>query len=400
MLNIFLACKSTLYYYLVKHVILSIRAFPTSFLTWGAAMQTFCFSRFIFTIKGETALLLPAYKGSTLRGGFGHAFRRIVCVFKGKGCGECLLRQQCVYSWVFETPVPSGAQMMQKYTAAPHPFVIEPSVENQETYQVKEEMSFGLVLIGRAIDYLPYFIYAFEELGHIGIGKGKGKYQLVEVAEECPLVEEPDESPLPGPEPTCQNKPGQKGQAGQKEQKSPRKVIYRGHDKTLAASITPVQWPDIIDSPPPSPSRIRMIFLTPTRIKYEDSLTKELEFHVFFRNLLRRISLLSYFHCGKKLDDSEFKDLIEQATKVKTISRSLYWDDWERYSNRQGTRMKMGGFIGKAIYEGNFEPFWPYVRLGEYVHVGKGSGFGLGRYAVERQEGEGYGMKLNKDITI
>ena len=350
-------------------------------------MQNFSFSRFTFTIKGETALLLPAYKGSTLRGGFGHAFRRIVCVFKGKECKDCLLRQQCVYSWVFETPVPSGAQMMQKYTAAPHPFVIEPPAEEQETYQAKEELSFGLVLIGRAIDYLPYFIYAFEELGHIGIGKGKdngkgkdedrgmdrgrgrgrdrGKYQLVEVAEECPL-----------PEPACQNGPACQDKEGR------HKVIYRGHDKMLAASIVPVQWPDIIDSPPPEGSKIRLTFLTPTRVKYENSLTKNLEFHVFFRNLLRRISLLSYFHCAQKLDDSGFKDLIEQATKVKTISRTLYWNDWERYSNRQETRMNMGGFIGEAIYEGNFEPFWPYIRLGEYVHVGKGSGFGLGRYII------------------
>ena len=328
-------------------------------------MQNFSFSRFIFTIKGETALLLPAYKGSTLRGGFGHAFRRIVCVFTGKDCRDCLLRQQCVYSWVFETPVPSGAQMMQKYTAAPHPFVIEPPAEEQETYQVKEEMSFGLVLIGRAIDYLPYFIYAFEELGHIGIGKGKGKYQLVEVAEE---------SPLPEPASTCQNGPTLQNKDAR------RKVIYRGHDKMLAASITPVQWPDIIDSPPPS--RISLTFLTPTRIKYEDSLTKELEFHVFFRNLLRRISMLSYFHCGQKLDDSGFKDLIEQATKIKTISRTLHWNDWERYSNRQESRMNMGGFTGEAIYEGNFSSFWPYIKLGAHVHVGKGSSFGLGRYEI------------------
>ena len=319
-------------------------------------MQNFSFSRFIFTIKGETALFLPVYKGSTLRGGFGHAFRRVVCVFKGKECMDCLLKQQCVYSWVFETPIPNGAEMMKKYTAAPHPFVIEPSVEEQEIYQAREEMSFGLVLIGRAVDYLPYFIYAFEELGHIGIGKGKGKYQLVEVAEESPLVKVKD---------------------------ARRKVIYRGHDKMLAASITPVQWPDIIDSPPPAGSKIRLTFFTPTRLKYENSLTKDLEFHVFFRNLLRRISLLSYFHCGQKLDDSRFKDLIEQATKVKTINRTLYWDDWERYSNRQETRMNMGGFIGEAVYEGDFEPFWPYIRLGEYVHVGKGSGFGLGRYGVE-----------------
>ncbi len=44
--------------------------------------------------------------------------------------------------------------------------------------------------------------------------------------------------------------------------------------------------------------------------------------------------------------------------------------------------MKMGGFMGEITYKGDFEPFRPYIRLGEHVHVGKGSSFGLGRYEV------------------
>ncbi|NIA10440.1 MAG: CRISPR system precrRNA processing endoribonuclease RAMP protein Cas6, partial [Nitrospiraceae bacterium] len=61
---------------------------------------------------------------------------------------------------------------------------------------------------------------------------------------------------------------------------------------------------------------------------------------------------------------------------------TLYWHDWERWSNRQGTRMKLGGFMGEVTYKGDLRPFWPYIRLGEYVHVGKGSSFGLGRYRI------------------
>ena len=73
---------------------------------------------------------------------------------------------------------------MRKYTAAPHPFILEPFTNSRKSYQEGENFSFGLTLIGRAADYLPYFIYAFEELGRIGIGKGRGKYELREVAEE------------------------------------------------------------------------------------------------------------------------------------------------------------------------------------------------------------------------
>jgi CRISPR-associated endoribonuclease Cas6 len=261
---------------------------------------------------------------------------------------------------------------MRKYTAAPHPFVIEPPANDQKEYQRGDDLSFGLILIGRAIDYLAYYIYTFEELGKMGIGRGKGRYQLTEVAEEG----------LALPAPTAPSPPAGEGK-GEGEYLPRKKIIYRGEDKMLAGTNGPVRWPEILDALPPP--RVRLSFLTPTRIKYENSLTKDLEFHVLFRNLLRRISLLSYFHCGHRLDDSGFKDLIEEAKNVKTINQKLYWHDWERYSNRQETRMKMGGVMGEVVYEGDLTPFWPYIKLGEYVHVGKGSSFGLGRYGIKNE---------------
>jgi hypothetical protein len=79
-----------------------------------------------FTLKALEPLILPPYKGSTLRGGFGAAFRRIVCVIRDKECSDCLLKGKCVYSYIFETPPPADTAVMRKYEAAPHPFVIEP----------------------------------------------------------------------------------------------------------------------------------------------------------------------------------------------------------------------------------------------------------------------------------
>ena len=41
--------------------------------------------------------------------------------------------------------------------------------------------------------------------------------------------------------------------------------------------------------------------------------------------------------------------------------------------------------MGEITYKGELTEFWPYIRLGEYVHVGKGSGFGLGKYRIENR---------------
>jgi len=33
-------------------------------------------------------------------------------------------------------------------------------------------------LIGRAVEYMPYFIFAFEEVGRVGVGKNKANIHL------------------------------------------------------------------------------------------------------------------------------------------------------------------------------------------------------------------------------
>ncbi|PIV41853.1 MAG: CRISPR-associated protein Cas6, partial [Nitrospirae bacterium CG02_land_8_20_14_3_00_41_53] len=42
--------------------------------------------QFNFNITAKEPLILPAYKGSTFRGGFGYAFKRVVCAIKDKEC--------------------------------------------------------------------------------------------------------------------------------------------------------------------------------------------------------------------------------------------------------------------------------------------------------------------------
>ncbi len=292
-------------------------------------------------------MLLPSYKGSTLRGGFGHAFRRVVCAIKSSECTDCLLKEKCVYSYIFETPPSADTKIMRKYKAAPHPFIIEPPTGQRRGYTPADEITFGLTLIGRAIDYLPYFIYAFEELGRAGLGKGRAKFELVEV--------------------------------GFNEE-----TIYDSETKTLKTFKSGVLSlePDLLNSETDNSEPITLHFLTPTRIVYNGHLTLDLEFHILVRNLLRRLSLLYYFHCNGDPSEWDFSGIIKKAERVKVSGRGLRWHEWERYSARQKTRMNMGGFVGGITFEGVVGPFMDLIRAGEVLHVGKGTGFGLGRYEV------------------
>jgi hypothetical protein len=81
--------------------------------------------------------------------------------------------------------------------------------------------------------------------------------------------------------------------------------------------------------------------------------------------------------------DLDYRALIERAAKVQTLSISLKWDDWERYSNRQRTKMNLGGFIGEIEFTGEeMAAFLPLLVAGELLHIGAGTTFGLGKYEI------------------
>jgi CRISPR/Cas system endoribonuclease Cas6 (RAMP superfamily) len=129
----------------------------------------------------------------------------------------------------------------------------------------------------------------------------------------------------------------------------------------------------------PAPSTIGLEFLVPTRIKYRGGLTKEIDFQILMRNLLRRILLLCELHCGGGVE-IDYNRLLRKAETIKTVQNELRWHDWERWSSRQKTWMKLGGFVGRITFEGDLGEFIPFIRLGEYIHIGKGTSFGLGKY--------------------
>lgn len=313
--------------------------------------KTMNLAKYKLTITPQTNLALPPYKGSTFRGGFGHALRRVICVNRGETCTECLLRTACIYPYIFETTSPSEAK--RKSENSPHPFIIEPPLSEKRHYSRDDNLDLHLILIGRAINYASYFIFAFEELGRLGIGKDRGRYRVAEVINI-----------------------GYDREA----------LIYDGdsHIKDDCQMINTINM--ILEVSQLNHDRITLRFLTPTRIKYKGKLTKDLNFEVLMRNLLRRSSWLAEIHCDEKWD-LDYKGLINRARdRVTTTHSDLWWHDWERYSQRQDKKLKMGGFLGETTFEGDLAEFLPFLKLGEYLHIGKGTVYGLGKYEIVRDE--------------
>jgi hypothetical protein len=324
-------------------------------------LGTFACGRYRFVLEATTLLRLNAFAGATLRGGFGHVFKRTVCIWPPGDCPRCLLKSTCSYPYVFETSPPAGAEKLRGLDQVPRPYVLEAPADGRGLYRPGERLDFRLVLIGRAVDYLPYFLFTFRELGQAGLGSEQGRFALIEVSAERADTEHVIYTTTEG-------------------------VLCDPGPRLTAADLS--ERCTVLAGPADQagPRRFAVHFLAPTRIRSDGVVRAEVSFQDLVRALLRRLSSLCYFHCGCELL-VDFKGLIEQASSVRTVESNLRWQDQGRFSSKQRQRIEMGGVVGRVVFEAAgrevLTPFWPLLAAGEWVHVGKGAVMGLGKYQVE-----------------
>jgi hypothetical protein len=315
-------------------------------------LDSFRIARYRFDLEAVDELHMPAYQGSTFRGGFGYAFKKMVCFQSDwRACTPCSRGNDCPYGYIFETTAPAGLIAPLDMHEITPPFVIEAPSDARRIYRPGERLGFELLLVGRAIAYLPYFLMAFQELGRAGIGKPPGRYVLQRISAVHPWRRE-------------------------------HEVVYDGIDVRIGGRDLSIGWADVAAWASELPTdQLTLRFLTPTRMKYQNGYVIRPAFHVLMRSLLRRISALAFFHCGEAWD-GDARELIAAAEHVVTAQAAVEWADWDRFSGRQRQRVPLGGFVGEMTYQGDLAPFHTLLALGALVHVGKATVFGHGRYEI------------------
>uniref|UniRef100_A0A7C4CBE6 CRISPR system precrRNA processing endoribonuclease RAMP protein Cas6 n=1 Tax=candidate division WOR-3 bacterium TaxID=2052148 RepID=A0A7C4CBE6_UNCW3 len=232
---------------------------------------------------------------------------------------------------------------MPKAETVPHPFVIEPPEDERTRLDSGETLLFGLTLVGRAIDHVPYFILAFEQMAEQGLGTGRARFRLLDVSQNGMRFYDPESASLLAP--------------------------LQTHE--LAFETDAVS----------GCSQLTVHFLTPTRIIHHGRMSRRPQFHVLINSLLRRLRLLSCFHDQPLQVDQQ--RLIAKAGNVKLADAVMAGADWHHYSSRQQRVVEREGMTGWVRYEGELGPFLPFLRAGEILHVGKGTAFGMGKYEME-----------------
>ncbi|MCS6886386.1 MAG: CRISPR system precrRNA processing endoribonuclease RAMP protein Cas6 [Acidobacteriota bacterium] len=300
---------------------------------------------------------LPAFLGSTLRGAFGRALKSVVCIVNHGECQRCIVKTRCIYPYIFETPVPENIIQLQGQARAPHPFVLSLPIEpdynwnsKRQIYHQGDVLYFRLLLMGKAVYSLPFVIYTIQKMARQGLGVHRGKFELAHVVDR------------------------------------EGREIFSAETGTLSSNLKPVPLSELVEKRLENlhlaEDSLKVRFISPVRIRSNGDLQTHIDFQLLMRNILRRLSQLMILH-GQEALELDFKDLLEQASKVATLSSSLRWIDLERYSSRQKTKLKIGGLVGTVRYRGNLAKFLPLLAAGEILNIGASTSFGLGEFRIE-----------------
>jgi len=347
-------------------------------------------ARYRFTAVMQQPLQLPDYAGSLLRGQFGAALRSVACMTRAPTCPGCPLLQTCPYSRIFEAPAPpKGQHSLQNFSSIPNPYIVEPPTPvaspGARLLDAGDALVFNLVLVGHAIDQLPLIIFALQRALAQGLTRQRVPADLVQ-------VEHVDGLGAAHP-------------------------VWHHERQTLAEHTVTLQMPTMladnatnlvatharfmraeatidIKSRPQTGAGLTLHITTPLRLQQQGQPlgVGQLRPRMLLAAIARRVALLMEFHAGMGPAPGtpnpwgEAAKAITRLSETLTDTQDLHWHDWTRYSSRQQQAMTLGGVLGRwtlhAQDPATLNAIWPWLWLGQWLHVGKNATMGMGGYTL------------------
>lgn len=326
-------------------------------------------ARYRFTARMRQSVRLPDYAGSLLRGQFGAALRHLSCMTRQPTCAACPLLRTCPYSRIFEAPPPTQHRL-QNFSAIPNAYVIEPPLPPKgllhpapepgqrhcADLEPGDELVFHMVLAGAALEQLALVLFAWQRALAQGLTKSRSAADLLQIdwvdadgAAHC---------------------------------------IWQQHKPVLAdlrSGLTVPAWPPSTAAGA-APAALKLHLHTPLRLQQQGHPLgpEQLDPRVLLAALARRVALVLEFHAQQPQWGAGVAEVVSLAPQL-SDARQLRWFDWKCYSSRQQQEMTLGGVLGAWQLHGPPEALaaaWPWLWLGQWLHVGKNATMGMGAYTL------------------
>ena len=317
-------------------------------------------SQFEARIKFDSDADLSHWSGNTLRSGFGAHLRSLVCAQRAgaggqdaAGCEDCPLQRVCVYDYFYNSSPPEGVKVLRKQSDIPRPFVFDPPISGR--HSAGSATDFRFTLIGRGVEYLPYFLLALRNLGESGMSKGYrlgyGKFHI-ETVDSIGY--------------------------------GTRNNIFSG-DTVFNRAIS-LSYQEMLKGSAEHRGDLTIRFLTPAQIKEDDRFTAAPSFRGLMSKMLFRANALAEFYgSGMLYDNEQVLALLGACRSVSIVRAKTEEIRAERYFHKQSMKKQHlpPFFAGEITYQGEFpQEIMALLELGRLIHVGKMATFGNGMYEI------------------
>ena len=283
----------------------------------------------------------PGFAGNHWRGALGSTLRDLACLTGASGCEGCKQMRACAFAYLFETPPPANSLKMRLYDRAPHPFILRETKGPTGTRLI-------LSLFGRGNEYLSLMVLALRRAALSKRGIGGRRLMLEQVLQAH----------------------------------AARPEAWTAID-AASGTLAPLTVEPLGDIPACPPDGVEWLLHSPLRVKRDGRLVAadSFRFADFFGHLLRRISMLTYFHTDTPFE-TDFQATMACARSIPCEAK-LQWVEQVRHSSRQEQAMPFGGLTGTvSLRSADIKPVWSLLWLGQYTHAGAGATMGLGHYTL------------------
>jgi hypothetical protein len=286
---------------------------------------------FHITLQAQRPIAWPHFAGSRIRGAWGRALRQAACITGKPTCEGCAVRTQCAYGVVFDPAIPAQPLHPSFQNGIPA-YLIQVSALGARQLQPGEAIGFTLRLLAGTESHHNLVEHVLRDTVNQHLFKpGDCALQAIErqnlpVAEAAPETEGPK------------------------------------------LSSVHLQW------------------LTPMRLQHQGKplfRPQDLNAATLTSAVWRRY--LQWCQLAHQTPSATQAPL-DAARHCTLDTRGLQWHDISRYSNTQQKHLPLGGLLGRSVLTGPssaLKTLLPLLRLGEQLHIGKETVFGLGQYQLQ-----------------
>jgi len=306
------------------------------------------FADYRFTFKALEPLSLPEHSGTLWHSVLGKALHQSSCIVPKGECSSCLFQQQCDYPLLFQGVKPPQSEIMKRYRTIPTPHVIR--VQQPHYYSIHRQQLFSvnIILFGEVNKKLGRLIQSMQKVGENGFRQRRIRAELIQVVQKKPQGLLDEAIPLP----------------------------YKITDDA--------PYNRAIDYPIPQhiPQKVRLTLTSPFRPTSSAIRATRFLLDKFIMGIIRRISLLQYFYTGHRLE-VDYPALQHLSVTLPVLQQTMKRQRHATLEQRNNQHQQGNTWAGSIDIDlQQHQALWPFLYLGQWVHVGKNASMGFGRYEL------------------